>query len=131
MHSYAHHHRPRETGDAASETRGRILNWGWRYDLMVWFVDTVVLRGKLRELRQRTIDLAQVHPDDRVLDVGCGTGILAIEVQQRLGPNGRVFGIDPAPQQIARARSKAARRNLPIEFQIAAIESLPFPDQSL
>jgi ubiquinone/menaquinone biosynthesis C-methylase UbiE len=130
MHSFVHHH-PREKGDAASETRGRILNWGWRYDLMVWFVDTVVLRGKLRELRQRTIDLAQIHPDDRVLDVGCGTGILAIEVQQRLGSRGLVFGIDPAPEQIARARSKAVRRNLPIDFQIGVIESLPFPDQSL
>jgi SAM-dependent methyltransferase len=66
-----------------------------------------------------------------VLDVGCGTGTLAIEAQQRLGPAGRVFGIDPAPEQIARARAKAARRQLPIDFRIGVIEQLPFPDQSL
>jgi ubiquinone/menaquinone biosynthesis C-methylase UbiE len=98
---------------------------------MVWFVDTVLLRGKVRELRRRTIDLAQLHPGDRVLDVGCGTGTLAIEVQQRLGAAGHVDGIDPAPEQIARARAKAAWRQLPIDFRIGVIEQLPFPDQSL
>jgi ubiquinone/menaquinone biosynthesis C-methylase UbiE len=65
-----------------------------------------------------------------VLDVGCGTGTLAIEVQQRVGTTGRVFGVDPGTQQIARARSKAARRNLPIDFQIGVIEHLAFPDQT-
>jgi ubiquinone/menaquinone biosynthesis C-methylase UbiE len=131
MHSFAHH-RPRHSGAATpSETRGHILNWGWRYDLMLWFVDAIVLRGKLRELRQRTIDLAQIVQGDTVLDVGCGTGTLAIEVQQRLDATGHVFGIDPAPEQLARARAKAARRKLPIDFRAGVIESLPFPDQSL
>jgi ubiquinone/menaquinone biosynthesis C-methylase UbiE len=131
MHTFVHHHPRKHGGAVASETQGRILNWGWRYDAMVWIVDTVLLRGKLRELRQRTIDLAQIHPGDRVLDVGCGTGTLAIEVQQRLGATGGVFGIDAAPEQIARARSKATRRKLPIDFRIGLIECLPFPDQSL
>jgi ubiquinone/menaquinone biosynthesis C-methylase UbiE len=62
--------------------------------------------------------------------VGCGTGTLAIEVQQRVGTAGRVVGIDPGTQQIARAGYKAARRNLPIDFQIGVIEHLPFPDET-
>ena len=65
-----------------------------------------------------------------MLDVGCGTGTLAIEVQRRVGSAGRVVGIDPSAEQIARARAKAARRNLPIEFQIGVIEQLAFPDQT-
>lgn len=65
-----------------------------------------------------------------MLDVGCGTGTLAIEVQQRVGETGRAYGIDPGTQQIARARSKAARRNLPAVFQIGVIEHLNFPDQT-
>ncbi len=65
-----------------------------------------------------------------MLDVGCGTGTLAIEVSLRVGSAGRVAGVDPGTQQIARARSKAARRNLPIDFQIGVIERLPFPDQT-
>ncbi|WP_170070417.1 class I SAM-dependent methyltransferase [Planifilum fimeticola] len=84
----------------------------------------------MREIRQRTIDLAHVQPGDKVLDVGCGTGTLAIEVQQRVGETGRAYGIDPGTQQIARARSKAARHNLPAVFQIGVIEHLDFPDQT-
>ncbi len=129
MHSFAHHHS--ESGEtSAKETQGLILNRGWRYDLEVWFFDTFLLRGKLRELRQRTANLARIRPGEKVLDVGCGTGTLAIEVQQRVGATGRVFGVDPGERQITRARSKAARRNLPIEFQIGVIEHLNFPDQT-
>lgn len=128
MHSHHHHS---ESGEAsAKETQGLILNNGWLYDLKVWFFDTFVFRGKVREIRQRTIDLAHIQPGEKVLDVGCGTGTLAIEVQQRVGETGRVFGIDPGTQQIARARSKASRRNLPAVFQIGVIEHLDFPDRT-
>ena len=130
MHSPGHHHG--ESGEtSAKETRGLILNRGWRYDLEVWFFDLFLLDGKLRELRQRTADLARIRPGEKVLDVGCGTGTLAIEVQRRVGATGRVFGVDPGTRQIARARSKAARRNLPTEFQIGVIEHLEFPDQTV
>ena len=130
MHSFAHRHHS-ESGEAsAKETHGLILNGGWRYDLMTWFIDAFLFRGKLRELRQRTANLARIQPGEKVLDVGCGTGTLAIEVQQRVGATGRVFGVDPGTQQIARARSKASRRNLPIDFRIGAIEHLAFPDQT-
>jgi len=131
MHSFARH-RHGEAGKAsAKETKGLILNEGWRYDLMGWFCDTFLFRGQWRKLRQRTAELARIQPAEQVLDVGCGTGTLAIEVQSRVGVAGRVFGIDPGTQQIARARSKAARRNLPIDFQIGVIEQLAFPDQTL
>ncbi len=62
--------------------------------------------------------------------MGCGTGTLALKIQRRVGRAGHVTGVDPATQQIARARSKAARRHLPIEFQFGVIEQLPCPDQT-
>jgi ubiquinone/menaquinone biosynthesis C-methylase UbiE len=62
--------------------------------------------------------------------VGCGTGTLALAIQGRVGATGRVCGVDPGAQQIARAQAKAARRSAPIEFQIGVIERLSFPDQS-
>ena len=130
MHSFARHHHRKSGETSAKGTHGRILNLGWRYDLMGWFCDTFLFRGKLRELRLRTANLAGIQLGETVLDVGCGTGTLAILVQQRVGRAGRVFGVDPAPKQIARARSKAARRNLPIDFQVGLIEHLAFPDQS-
>lgn len=132
MHSFAHHH-PEESGKAQTqpgETQGLVLNWGWRYDLMVWALDTFLFHGKLKELPYRTADLAQLQSGETVLDVGCGTGTLALVAKERVGTTGRVFGIDPGPQQIARAHAKAARRHLPIDFQVGVIEQLTFPDQS-
>ena len=130
MHSFAQH-RHSKSGEAPKKiTRGLILDTGWRYDLMEWFFDTFLFRGKLRELRQRTADLAHIQPGEMVLDVGCGTGTLAMEVEPHVNAKGHVFGIDPGAQQIARARSKAAKRNLSIEFQIGVIEQLDFPDQT-
>jgi ubiquinone/menaquinone biosynthesis C-methylase UbiE len=41
-----------------------------------------------------------------------------------------VVGIDPSSEQIARARAKAARRNVPVEFEVGVIEQLAFPDQT-
>jgi ubiquinone/menaquinone biosynthesis C-methylase UbiE len=130
MHAFARRLHGKSGEVSATQTHGLILNWGWRYDLTVWFSDNFVFHGKLRELRQRTINLADIHSGESVLDVGCGTGALAIEAYARVGAMGRVCGIDPGTQQVARARAKAARRNMPIEFQIGVVEHLPFHDQT-
>jgi ubiquinone/menaquinone biosynthesis C-methylase UbiE len=128
MHSAAgHRHRPSGTA-ATTETKGLILKGGWRYDLHTWFFDTCVFRGQGRKLRRQTMTLARVQPGDIVLDVGCGTGTLALEAQRAVGSAGRVYGIDPGEEQIARARAKAARRRLAVEFRVGVIEQLPFPD---
>ena len=130
MHSFARHRHNSADKAPTKETKGLVLSGGWRYDLMEWYHDTFSFRGQLRELRQRTATMARLQPGDAVLDVGCGTGTLALEVARRVGSAGRVAGIDPGTEQIARARSKAARGHLPIEFQIGVIEQLPFPDQT-
>src|SRR5262249_7573730 len=127
MDSFSH---KRHSEAASKETKGLMIDGGWRYDVHVWFTDTFVFGGKSRELRRRTVEMARIQPGERVLDVGCGTGTLAVEVARRVGRTGYVAGIDPAAEQIARARAKAARRNLPIDFQIGVIEQLPFSDQS-
>ena len=130
MHSFMRHLHSSSGEASTQETKGLVLDEGWRYDLMGWFHDTFSFRGNWHELRQRTINLACIQPGEQVLDVGCGTGTLAIEVARRVGRAGRVAGVDPGAQQIARARAKAARRNLPVEFQVGVIEQLPFPNQT-
>src|SRR5579885_1295080 len=134
MHSFAQHRRSKTSGAATKETKGLILNEGWRYDLGAWFHDTFSFRGQWRKLRQRTITLAHLQAGEAVLDVGCGTGTLAIDAAHRVGSTGRVAGIDPGAEQIASASKKAARRNqrlyAPIEFQVGVIEQLPFPNQT-
>ncbi len=119
-----------QMGTASGEqTRGLVITSAWRYDLLLW-VGNLITRGKWQALRQTTADLAQLHVGERVLDVGCGTGTLALIAKQRVGATGHVSGIDPSAQMIARARRKAARRGLPINFQVGVIEHLAFPDQS-
>lgn len=130
MHSFARHRHSSTSKAPAADTKGLVLNGGWSHDLMAWFIDIFLFRGQWRKLRQRTITLARIQPGEQVLDVGCGTGTLALEVKPRVGATGRVAGIDPGTRQIARARSKATRRHLPIDFQIGVIEQLPFPDQT-
>ena len=58
-------------------------------------------------------DLA-IHPGDRVLDLGCGTGLLAEHIAGIVGPEGHVLGIDPLPLRIGLATSRA-RDNLAFE----------------
>ena len=130
MHSFARrlHSRPGKT--SATGTKGLNLTGGWRYDLRAWFCDTFLFRGQWHQLRQRTAILAQLQAGEQVLDVGCGTGTLALDVARLIGPTGRVAGVDPGTEQIARARAKAARRNAPLDFQIGVIEQLPFSDRS-
>src|SRR5579884_3864713 len=107
MHSFAHH--DIESG----QTQGHVLNWGWRYDLMLWW-GNLMSRGKWNALQQRIIEMAHLQKGEAVLDRGCGTGTLALEAYTRVGAQGHVSGIDPGPKQIARARYKAARRGLPV-----------------
>jgi ubiquinone/menaquinone biosynthesis C-methylase UbiE len=118
------------TRETSKATKGLVINMGWRYDLFEWVVDPLMFRGQLRSLWRRTLDLARLQPGEQALDVGCGTGTLALAAARRVGASGRVVGIDPSAQQIARARAKAAHRHAPIEFQIGVIEELPFPDQT-
>lgn len=126
MHSFARH-RSQHANEGDSATKGLILNAGRGYDLTAWFFDAFWFRGQWRKLRHRTLNLADVQSGERVLDVGCGTGTLALEVQRRVGATGYVVGIDPGEQQIASARAKAARRKLASDFQIGVIERLAFP----
>jgi SAM-dependent methyltransferase len=130
MKSFTHRHGGSHGGETPPETRGRLLDRGWRYDLEAWFADTFVLRGALRDLRQRVVALAELGDGQAVLDVGCGTGTLALAAAALVGAAGRVAGIDPGLRQIARARSKARRAGVAVDFRMGVIEALPFSEGS-
>jgi len=74
----------------------------------------------------RVLDAAGVDLGHRVLDVGCGTGVLAREAAGRVGPSGRVAGVDPARGMLTVAKELAPR----VEWKEGAAESLPYPDRS-
>jgi len=106
---------------------GALHTSGWFYDIVVqWFVT----RGREHGFRQMTLDLLQLTPGEHLLDVGCGTGTLALAAGERVGATGHVVGIDPSPRLLSRARRKATRRGSSVEFQVAGFESLGLPNQS-
>jgi ubiquinone/menaquinone biosynthesis C-methylase UbiE len=121
-----HFHHTKSGEISPNETQGSVWNWAWRYDLLIGLVTL----GREQAFRQRIADLAQLQPGECVLDVGCGTGTLAMEAFQRVGKTGHVSGIDPSWQMINRARHKGKRADLSINFQVGVIEQLVFPDQS-
>jgi ubiquinone/menaquinone biosynthesis C-methylase UbiE len=115
-----HGRRHRREGKDASAT----LHSPRFYD---WFA-ALYCFGREGRMRERTLDVANVSSGERVLDVACGTGTLALAAKRRVGASGSVHGIDASPEMVERARTKAARSGLPATFEIATAQSLPFPD---
>lgn len=105
-------------------TTGLVLHWAVLYDLLLWFV----MRGKEKSFRERLIQLARLGLGERVLDIGCGTGTLAIAAKRHMGTAGTVCGVDASPEMIIRAKKKAARARVAVDFCEGIVEALPFPD---
>jgi ubiquinone/menaquinone biosynthesis C-methylase UbiE len=108
----------------AHATTGRVLHGAGLYDFLAF----LFTRGRERHLRERLIQLACLDPGDTVLDVGCGTGTLAVAAKKRVGSAGAVFGIDASRAMVAKAIRKAARAGVDVAFTKAFVEALPFPD---
>lgn len=74
----------------------------------------------------RVADTAGILPGQRVLDVACGTGVLAREILKRVGPTGRVAGLDINEGMLAVAK----RQEPQIEWKHGRAEAIPYNDQS-
>jgi ubiquinone/menaquinone biosynthesis C-methylase UbiE len=79
--------------------------------------------------RTALLERAKIRSGQRVLDLGCGTGSLLIQLK-RLHPETEVTGIDPDPKALARARRKAARAAVSIQFEQGFGDELPYPAAS-
>jgi ubiquinone/menaquinone biosynthesis C-methylase UbiE len=103
---------------------------GMGHPALTPFYDTFV-RLVVREatFKRRLVERLQLRAGQRVLDVGCGTGTLALMVAAA-HPQAAVTGIDPDEQMLSRARRKAAAANLRIAFEEASATRLPFADGS-
>ena len=82
-----------------------------------------------RTFRAAVLEQAGLRPGQRVLDLGCGTGTLAIEMASRC-PGLQIFGLDGDPEVLARAERKAVRAGVEITWQHGLATRLPFPDGS-
>lgn len=86
--------------------------------------EELYLPAMFQEWAPRVADAARVRPGQRVLDVACGTGVLARALVDRVGPGGAVTGLDINDGMLAVARRKGPR----VEWREGAAEALPFAD---
>jgi len=78
------------------------------------------------------LGLGEVRPGQTVLDLGSGPGLDSLLAARRVGPTGKVVGVDLCPEMVEKARRNASLlgpRN--VEFMQAQIENLPLPDASV
>ena len=112
--------------DAMPRTAGLVLHRATAYDFFVW----LMTGGREAAMRERILRLARLAPGEAVLDVGCGTGTLAIAAKRQVGAAGKVRGVDASPEMLARAMKKARRAREEVAFMQAPAQALPFPDAS-
>lgn len=108
-------------------TRGRTLDHAARvYDTL----EPILLLGKQAEYDRHLLSLLNVVASDRVLDLGCGTGVLTHMIADRMeaAAGGESVGIDAAAQMITVARKK--RASATCRFEVMAAENLGFGDTS-
>jgi demethylmenaquinone methyltransferase/2-methoxy-6-polyprenyl-1,4-benzoquinol methylase/phosphoethanolamine N-methyltransferase len=89
----------------------------------------IISFGRASTVRQKLVDLAAPLAGEAVLDVGCGTGTLALAMESRMG-KGEMHGIDASPEMIEVATDKAMKAGSQVDFQVALIEAIPFADST-
>ena len=73
--------------------------------------------------------LGKLRPGERVVDVGCGAGIDSLIAAKKVGPDGRVIGVDMTPSMLEKARHAAEETRLEnVEFREGYAEALPVAD---
>ena len=99
------------------------------YDWLLPLYDPFVETFGGDRARRALVDQAAIRSSDRVLDIACGTGTLATIVKQ-LYPDVDIVGLDPDPKALARARRKAQRAAVSIQFDQDFSDDLPYADKS-
>ena len=97
-----------------------------RYDAM----NSLMSAGLHHRWRARTVDIAGVSPGSAALDVCCGTGDLALELYRRVGPAGRVVGLDFSAPMLELAERKSVAQDAAVEWVQGNALDLPFPDST-
>jgi len=96
-------------------------------DFLLPFYDPLNRLLGVGALHDELIEQARLEPGQRVLDVGCGTGSLAVRMRGA-NPQVEVIGLDPDPKALAIARRKAERAGVTVRFEQGYGDALPFAD---
>lgn len=114
---------------ATGKSQGRYLS-ALRFRALTRVYDPAI-RWTTREatFKRRLLEQAAPAADSRVLDLGCGTGTLAIMLK-RTQPDAAVIGLDADPEILERARAKARRAGVEVQFDEGLSTELRYEDES-
>ena len=119
-------HSPLTAHYATTEEKPAFVNG--LFDAGASHYDAVVDWGFLRSgasYRRRTLKQHGLKPGQRLLDVACGTGLVAVEAAKILGPGAQISCLDPSAGMLQVARTKLAA-----DFVLGRAERMPFPDNT-
>jgi ubiquinone/menaquinone biosynthesis C-methylase UbiE len=97
------------------------------FDVLLPAYDPIMTLLGFRRALLPLVEQAELEPGHRVLDVGCGTGTLAVLVKTR-HPDVDYAGVDPDPRALARAAAKALRAGVTVRFELGFGDALAHPD---
>jgi ubiquinone/menaquinone biosynthesis C-methylase UbiE len=89
-----------------------------------------MMNRMLAEQKRQSMDFLELEPGMSAIEIGCGLGLDAEALAARVGPTGRVVGIDASQDLIGEATRRAASLGLPLSFQVDDAQALAFPANS-
>jgi len=99
-------------------------------DFFVRFMDEAQKPAAIQVSKRLMAERSALTSGEAVLDAGCGPGDDLFDMVERVGPAGRLVGLDASEVMIAEARRRAEERRLPITFEVGEATALPFPDDT-
>ncbi len=93
------------------------------------FMNNLLSFGIHHLWRKKAVRLSGAKSGDSVLDCACGTGDLSFEFKSKVG-NGKVIGTDFVENMVVLAKEKAKQRNIDIDFEVADVLNLQFPNNT-
>jgi len=99
------------------------------HDWFLPFYDPVQKLLGADAARRQMLELAELAPGQRVLEIGCGTGSLLLQIAA-LQPGLELVGLDPDPKALARAQRKCAQRGVAVQLDRGFSDALPYRQAS-
>src|SRR5262245_28212306 len=99
-------------------------------DFCVRFMDEAQKPAAIQTSKRLMLERMHVAPGEAILEVGCGPGTDLFDLVGRVGPAGRLVGVDASEVMVAEARRRALALGVPIVFEQGDVQALPFADVS-